>query len=366
MKGEFNLIINIHKQYLLKKFLKKIFLISGIFLILILIINLIEEANFLKNTDAYFITPLILSSLNAPSLLYEMFPFIFLISTQFFFIDIFENREIFTLRQFGMDNLNLLRFLILVSFTLGFIVIILFYNFSSLLKNKYLQIKNDYAQDKKYLAVITKNGLWIKDKQKNITVIINAEKIEDEYLINSSITQFDKNFQITKNIIANKVDISKKEWVLYNAILTNLDNSSLKYEKILFKTNFDLERISNLFSDLTSLTYFDLLNLEEDYKAIGYSTSEINIQKHRFYSLPFLLSAMTIIATIIMIYNKFKKKILFNLFIGILFSVLVYYLGNFSNILGENGKLPLILSVWFPVLLLLSFSIIGVIRLNEK
>ena len=96
------------------------------------------------------------------------------------------------------------------------------------------------------------------------------------------------------------------------------------------------------------------------------STSEINIQKHRFYSLPFLLSAMTIIATIIMIYNKFKKKILFNLFIGILFSVLVYYLGNFSNLLGENGKLPLTLSVWFPVFMLLSISLIGVIKLNEK
>ncbi len=360
------MIINIHKQYLLKKFLKKIFIVSGIFLILILIINLIEEANFLKGSEANSLTPIILSALNAPSLLYEMFPFIFLISTQFFFIDIFENREIFTLRQFGMDNFNLLRFLTLVSFILGFVVIVLFYNFSSILKNKYLQIKNDFAQDKKYLAVITKNGLWIKDKQKNGTIIINAEKIEEEYLINSSITQFDNNFQITKNIIANKVDIKKKEWILFNSIVTELDNSSKKYDKIKFNTNFDLERISNLFSDLTSLTYFDLLALERDYKAIGYSTNEINIQKHRFYSLPFLLSAMTIIATIIMIYNKFKNKILFNLFIGILFSVLVYYLGNFSNLLGENGKLPLTLSVWFPVLMLLSFSIIGVIRLNEK
>ncbi len=358
--------INTHKQYLLKKFLKKIFLVSGIFLILILIINLIEEANFLKGNDTNFLTPVVLSSLNAPSLLYEMIPFIFLISTQFFFIEIFENKEIFTLRQFGMDNLNLLRFLTFVSFILGFLVIILFYNFSSILKNKYLQIKNDFAKDKKYLAVITKNGLWIKDIQKNGTIIINAERIENEYLINSSITQFDNNFQITKNIISNKVDVTENEWILFDPIVTELDNSSKKYEKFKFKTNFDLERISNLFSDLTSLTYFDLISLEKDYKRIGYSTSEINIQKHRFYSLPFLLSAMTMIATIIMIYNKFKDKILFNLFIGILFSVLIYYLGNFSNLLGENGKLPLILSVWFPVIMLLSFSIIGVIRLNEK
>ena len=49
--------------------------------------------------------------LNAPSLLYEMFPFIFLLSTQFFFIEIYENREINTLRQFGMDNFSMLKFL---------------------------------------------------------------------------------------------------------------------------------------------------------------------------------------------------------------------------------------------------------------
>ena len=178
------MIINIHKYYLLKKFLKQIFLLSGIFLILIFITNLIEEANFLKNEDINFLVPILLSFLNAPSLLYEMFPFIFLISTQFFFIEIYENKEIYTLKQFGMDNFTLLRFLTSLSFILGIIIIILFYNFSSILKNEYLKIKNEYAKDKKYLAVITKNGLWIKDNQDDGVIIINSDKIEYEFLIN--------------------------------------------------------------------------------------------------------------------------------------------------------------------------------------
>jgi len=360
------LIINIHKKYLLKKFLKKIFLSSGIFLVLILIINLIEEANFLKGTDSNFLVPILLSSLNAPSLLYEMLPFVFLISTQFFFIDIYENREIYTLKQFGMDNFTLLRFLTFTSFLMGIIIIIVFYNFSSVLKNEYLKIKNNYAKDKKYLAVITKNGLWIKDNQEYEIMIINADQIENQFLINSSITKLDKNFLIKQNIIAEKIDITNKEWVLYKAIVTELDNKSVKYERTKITTNFDLERISNLFSDLSSLTYFDLLKLEKDYRAIGYSVNEINIQKHKFYSLPFLLSVMTIIAAIIMVYNKFKQKLLLNLFIGILFSVIIYYLGHFTNLLGENGKLPIILSVWFPVLMLLSLSTVGIIRINEK
>ena len=51
-------------------------------------------------------------------------------------------------------------------------------------------------QDNKYLAVITKNGIWIKDTFDDEIIIINADKIIDEFLINSSITKLDKNFNI--------------------------------------------------------------------------------------------------------------------------------------------------------------------------
>ena len=40
---------------------------------------------------------------------------------------------------------------------------IIFYNLSAKLKFTYLELKNVYAKDNKYLAVITENGLWIKD-----------------------------------------------------------------------------------------------------------------------------------------------------------------------------------------------------------
>ena len=355
-----------HLKYLFKKFTKKLLLLSFVFFILVLIINLIEESNFLKESETTWLTPIILTFLNAPSLLYEMFPFIFLISTQFFFIDIYENREIDTLRIFGMNNFSLLKFLITTTFIFGLFIITIFYNFSSILKNEYLKIKNNYAEDNKYLAVITKNGIWIKDTFDDEIIIINADKIIDEFLINSSITKLDKNFNIKENIIAERINIKDKTWKLSNVITTDINNFSNKHESLTINSNFDLEKVNNLFSDLSSLTYFELLKLQKDYISIGYSIDDIEIQKHKFYSLPILLVIMTIIGSIIMIYNKFKKNLLLNLFYGILFSVVVYYLSHFSNLLGENGRFPLILSVWFPIIVLMSTSIIGVIRINEK
>ena len=358
--------IKIHKMYLLKKFIMKILTGSGVFFVLVMIINLIEEANFLKNTDSNFFTPLILTILNSPSLLNEMMPGIFLISTQFFFINIYENKEIFTLKHFGLDNFAILKFLSLISFILGILIVTLFYNFSSILKNQYLKIKNNYTTDSKYLAVITKNGLWIKDNSENGTVIVNADKIENNHLFNLSITKLNKDFEIEKNIIAEKSNVNDFTWKIYNAIVTESNNSSKKFKTLAFESNFNSERINNLFSDLSSLTFFELQKLKDDYKEIGYSIDDIDIQAHKYYSLPFLLMAMTIVSIIIMINNKFKNNLLINILIGIFFSVLIYYISHFSNILGSNGKLPIIVSVWFPVFIILLISSIGIVRLNEK
>ena len=80
-------------------------------------------------------------------------------------------------------------------------MVIFYYNLSSNLKFIYLDIKNKYAQDNKYLAVVTENGLWIKDEINNNINIINADLISDEKLINVTINQFSKNYENLNNIV---------------------------------------------------------------------------------------------------------------------------------------------------------------------
>ena len=77
-----------HKKYLIQLFLKKILLIFFIFLSLVYILNLFEEVSFFKDLNSNIILPIITTTLNAPSIIYILFPFIFLISAQLFFIDL--------------------------------------------------------------------------------------------------------------------------------------------------------------------------------------------------------------------------------------------------------------------------------------
>ena len=99
-----------------------------------------------------------------------------------------------------------------MSLFLGLFIITVFYSFSSSLKNFYLDLKTNYTKDGKYLAVITKNGLWIKDVIGDKILVINAVKVDQNYLIDAYISEFNENFEIKRNIVSPKIDISNKEW----------------------------------------------------------------------------------------------------------------------------------------------------------
>ena len=160
-------------KFLTKLFLKSFFYIVFIFMSLVIILNLLTELDFFKDIAVSTFFPLFLSILNSPAVIYEMLPFVFLLSTQLFFINLLNNNEISIFKYSGLKNSKIMSITICVSFILGILIVTLFYNFSSNLKNYYLELKSVHSKDGKYLAVITKNGLWIKDKQINKTFIIN-------------------------------------------------------------------------------------------------------------------------------------------------------------------------------------------------
>ena len=359
------MILHTYKKYILFLFLKTLVEITIVFFSLILIINLFEEINFLKNQDVFGLYPIFLSFLNAPSVIFDILPFIFLISTLFFFIKLIDKNELFIFKYSGITNIQILSVLSLFSFVLGLVFIFGFYTISSELKSNYLKIKNDFTSDNKYLAVITENGFWIKDEVNNIINITNADKINKNSLINVSIMQFDQSFNLIKSIESEEVNIKSKDWILKNPIITD-ENITKEFSSIKFQSNFDIEKINKLFSNLSSMSLIKLNKLKKDYSTLGYSTVDISVYQNKLLSIPICLSIMTLLSGIIMFNSKYKKSKVFNIILGIFLSVVIYYVNYFSGLLGINGKIPIILSVWLPLIILILISLIGIVRLNEK
>ena len=75
---------------------------------------------------------------------------------------------------------------------------------------------------------------------------------------------------------------------------------------------------------------------------------------------------MTALAAILTMYTSKKSENFKLIILGLIMSVLIYYLKDLSVALGKTDRIPLILSVWAPVLALSFFTFIGVLQINEK
>ena len=237
---------------------------------------------------------------------------------------------------------------------------------SSNLKNFYLEEKTKHTLDGKYLAVITNNGLWIKDVVKGKINIINASKIDKNFLLNVFITEFNEEFEVIKNIKSDKVDIKNNNWTVYDAIIYKKNGNVKKVEILEIYSNFDYQKIQSLFSNLSSLSIIELFSLRNNYKSLNYSTTEVDIQIQKIVSYPLYFTLMTILAAIIMFNTKKFKNVTLKLAIGLFISVIIYYMNNFFLIMGNTEKIPVLISIWAPLSGLLFLNSIAILKINEK
>ena len=357
--------MNTYIKFLTLNYIKAIIYVFAIMLSLVVILNILTEIEFFKNYEVNTYLPFYLAVLNSLDLIFEMFPFIFLISTQVFFVSLFTDNQINIFKYSGLKNSNIVTILGFLTFLVGILIITIFYSLSSNLKNLYLEHKNKYSSDNKYLAVVTNNGLWIKDVLDEKTLFVNATKIENNFLIDVNISEFNKNFDLLRVISSKKVNINSNNWILNEVKLID-NNNSKELDEIQLFSNFDFKKINSLFSNLSALSILELIELRTNYKKINYSTIEIDVQLLKLFSYPIYFTLMTILSSIIMFNTKKFKSNSLKITIGLFFCVVIYYMNNLFYVLGNTEKIAPMISVWITLATIFLINSILVLKINEK
>ena len=355
-------------KYLGKEFIKVVINTSLVFFALGFIMNLFEEINFFKDLDIKIDIPIILSLLFTPSLLHNFFPFVILLSGIWFFLKIKKTDELTAINISGMSNLSIILVPGFLSIVLGIFFITAINPVTSILLKKYETIKGSYEDDQEYLAAITINGIWIKEKNLQKNTIIRSLNLENENLMEVTIYEFDKNNNFVRRIEAESANISSLKWSLKNAKIINADGivSSENTENISYISMYDIKKIKSLYSNLETISFWDLENEIKLLEQRGYSTKEMEAKLHRSLSFPFFLLSMLLLSSFFTLGTKFSENNWTYVFITIISSVLIFFFNDFSAVLGKTDKLPIEVSVWMPIAIIFIFSAVGIIHANQK
>ena len=88
--------------------MKNILKVGVVFIAFAIFLDLFEEISFFKKHDVKIFFPLQMSLLKVPSMLYEIFPFIFLISSILLFLFFLQSDELNLIKLAGVSNFRII------------------------------------------------------------------------------------------------------------------------------------------------------------------------------------------------------------------------------------------------------------------
>ena len=360
-----NLVIN---RYLISEFLKSFVNMVLIFCCLGLVLNLFEEINYFKNYDVGILLPLGLSLMFIPSILINLLPFIIFLSSMWVFLKLKNNRDVISLKTFGFSNLN---FLILFSLATIFISVLTLFAFNpltSITVKYYEDIKGKYDLDKSHLASINTNGIWIREKDGENVNIIKSYKFEGDRLVDVSIYQFNKDNFLASRIEASEATISENPWIVRNGFKINFldDGKREEFDTLKFYSTFSEDKLNSIYSNLDTISFYNLITNMDELVRKGYNPKLLNEKRHFYLSLPFFLVLMVMLAGIFTLNSNDKRQNTYYILLSIVVCVIIFYFKNFSTALGTTERIPMIISVWSPIIILSIFCSIGVMQIDEK
>ena len=118
--------MNVYIKFLIIIFSRSFIFVTLVMFSLVVVLNLLSELDFFKELNVETFYPLFLAIINSPSMIFEMFPFIFLLATQSFYITLFNNKEIDIFKYSGLKNSKILSIIALLSLTFGILIAIFF------------------------------------------------------------------------------------------------------------------------------------------------------------------------------------------------------------------------------------------------
>ena len=124
--------------------------------------------------------------------------------------------------------------------------------------------------------------------------------------------------------------------------------------------NISYQNLSKFFS-LTKEGYKNTSDIK-----LNYSTTYVDLFILKLISYPLYLFLIALFSSLIMFNIKQIKGSSFKILVGLFFSVIIYYLNNFSYVLGSIEKISLILSIFLPLLILATINSLMLYRINEK
>ncbi len=340
--------------YISRKFLLHLMVMTLFIASLCFISSFAELARRLIKNDQT--SPLLISKValfQTPGLVEIAFPFIFLVAALSCFFSLTRRHELIAARAGGVSAWILLSPVLIISLLAGVIIVALFNPASTYMNNAYKESITLYIH-KTNLLTISDTGLWLRQNDGQRQSVIHARQTDKRGVNLSQVTIFlyeDKD-RFVERIDAQSAELKKGYWNLHKVWRVNTGDQPQFMETYQQATSLTPEQVYESFARPETISFWKLGRFIELTQASGLAVSTYLLHWHRLVALPALLATMALVggAAPFLFAARQRGEIRLVTFV-IFFGFLIYSLNFLGQKLGANLDVPILFSVWAPIII---------------
>lgn len=342
--------------YFARRFTVTFILVMLIFTGLIFLTDMVEQLRRFQGQAITLGQAAGLSALNSPKSIYQVLPILMIIATVTLFLRMARTSELVVTRAAGRSALRSLVAPLVVAFTFGVISVTVLNPIVAATSDRYATVTSELRYGARNVLSVSSEGLWLRQSASAGQVVIQAQGANGNgtELLDVMFLGFTLEGRPAFRIEAARAQLTPGAWELTDAkrwIIAAGRNPEANAETLAslrLPTDLTPDRILEGFGNPGTIPIWELPKFIARLEQAGFSARAHRVWLQMELASPLLLMAMVLIgAGFTMRHTRMGKTGLMVLF-AVLMGFGMFFLKSFAQILGDTGKIPVLLAAWTP------------------
>ncbi|TDL79492.1 LPS export ABC transporter permease LptG [Palleronia sediminis] len=343
------------QRYFARRFAVALGLTVAVFFGLLLLIELVDQVRRFEGDDVAFAAIVGLTALSVPETLYTILPLLVIIATLTLFLSLARSSELVAARASGRSALRVLGAPLVVTLVFGALAVTVLNPIVAATSTRYDAAAERLAGRAVSALSLSSQGLWLRQGDGRGQTVINAARANADGTELAAVTflGFDGAGSPTFRIEAARAALIDGAWAIRDAKewrfdAPNPEAGALTHEALRLPSSLTANQILDSFANPAAIPVWDLPRFIAQLEAAGFSARRHRVWLHMELAQPLLLAAMMLVgAAFTMRHTRFARTGSMVL-MALTLAFALFFIRNFAQILGESGRLPVLLAAWGP------------------
>ncbi|SEP57540.1 LPS export ABC transporter permease LptG [Thalassovita taeanensis] len=343
-------------MYFARKFTYTFLGITGVFFLLMLLIDLVEQISRFSAEGVALRDIVELTLLNTPEGLYNILPLVMILATITLFLGLARSSELVVTRASGRSALRALLGPLVVAAIIGGLAVAMANPIVAATSKRYHELYETYRSGGNDVFSISSEGLWLRQGDKEGQTVIRAARADPEGTSFYDVTflSYAPKGGPVRRIQADTAVLTRGAWALTGVKVwplgagLNPEAEAAIHDTMELPSSLTQDRIRDSFGLPNSIPIWDLPGYIRQLEEAGFSARRHSVWLQMELARPLFLVAMLLISSAFTMRHTRFGRTGISVLAAIMLGFGLYYIRNFAQILGENGQIPIMLAAWAP------------------